>query len=314
LGIFISESHLSREISRKINSSNFDNEVLDISDLPRLQTTSFAKEWATQLRSKNPAWWEQVEILKQGIETLFFTNYEFLTSIVEGTSQIDTIKAGRRLRFAANRIGVLGFISIHKQITELLCDQPWILKYPSYLLEGLGRQGFSEDIWKIFNFHINQSREMSVYMSAVTLRALRFVPRLEVEDWHRLMDYMFTGEEITRLMATETWLMLSSPLMSAPYPEEVLKNVREILADSNPPSRRLLKNYLLILGKLDQRALKNSCSEKFAADPLLKQAYDLALSGNNTNVLLSAEPDVIRRKYYSKKYQQFDDLSEGSSE
>jgi len=91
----------------------------------------------------------------------------------------------------------------------------------------------------------------------------------------------------------------------------MLENLLPLIDNTNLPARRLLKNYLLILGKLNQPIL-SKFKDKVTTDPLLLQAYKLAKSGVDPNVLLKSEPEIIRQKYYSTEYHLFDDLSNGS--
>ncbi len=311
-GFYFSDSQISREISKKIILNFPDEPVLEFPDLPESGTILLAIEWAKKLRELNPIWWRDIEKIRNDLETLFLKNYGSLSENIDKENQFEIDKSGRQLRFAINRIGALGFQAIHKQLTNLLCNNSWILRYSSFFLESLARQGYIDDIWSVFDFHNKRTEGNSVYMSAIAIRALRFVPQVDVVDWEKINKFMFIGDETIRLMASETWLMLSSKSDSIPYYSETLVNVKNILLDDNHISRRLLKNYLLLLGKLDSSLLQSFFDTNQNSDPLLDQAFRVAKDGVNPDIFRNVEPDVIRHKYYSAMYKHFDDRSDGS--
>ena len=151
---------------------------------------------------------------------------------------------------------------------------------------------------------------MSSYLKAVTLRAVRFLPRLEMAGWQKLTEFMFVGEDVTRLLATETWLALTVNMDMSPLADDVRKQAQSIL-NKQLPDRRLLKNYLLVLGKVNAQDVVVFASQ-CRNDPLLSQACSVASNGAVADLFLTAEPEIIRQKYYSTKYRHFDDGSEGS--
>jgi len=97
-----------------------------------------------------------------------------------------------------------------------------------------------------------------------------------------------------------------------PLRNEVLEQSSNLLCSNiDKLSRRLIKNFLLILGKIDP-ILLSKLDTDFAYDPLLSQAYKIASAGLVHNLFKNTEPDVIRQKYYSTKYRAFDDDGEPS--
>lgn len=312
LGLYMSEVRLSREISRKIMSDSASNVVLNFADLPEDGTFSNARTWANQFRLDNADWWLSFETMRKELSQLFQDNLNLLQTPDISKRQKEV--ASRRLRFAANRLGILGLGEFHIELTKILCETPWLLRDQVHLLEDLARQGYVDDIWTILNFHISANREMSPYMSAITLRALRYVPHLDVDGWKKLTLYIFVDQEIIQLMASETWLLLSAEMETTPNASQVLENLRRVFSDrSLQIPRRLLKNYLLMLGKLDFPALNDLISEEIKSDALLAQAYKLAKSMQaSSSILLRVEPEIIRQKYYSNKYRHFEEIGDES--
>lgn len=314
LGFYLSASSLSREISRKITNNTPSKLTLAFPNLPDDASMSAAQDWAKQFREQNTAWITEILSLRTDLVNLFQVSLKTLEEDKDIAQQKKDM-ANRRLRFAANRISILGFGEIHAQLTKIFCEAPWYIRDHVRLLENLGRQGYTEELWKIISHHISHlERDMSVYMCAITIRALRFVPRLEVDAWERLIDLMFVQEEIIKLMSSETWLFLTAKMDAAPFASKTLESLKTVFSDTGRLSRRLLKNYILILGKLNASGLEDVVSTKIdeiKMDALLSQAFKWAKQGLTHSTVLSTEPEIIRQKYYSTKYRHFDSGNDG---
>ncbi len=311
LGLFISEARLSRVIARELLNDNDISLKLEFPELPFIATIAEAQDWSREFQTKNQIWDQDVNNLRSDIEELFQTNLLIISESNNNTHQHAVDIASRRLRFAANRLGILGLGNIHEELTNLLCNAPWLIRDHLVLIEELARQGYSRDIWILLEYHEDPSRKKSVYLSAIILRALRFLPRLENIDWQQLIKHMFVGDIATKLMATETWILLTANMQSIPFANNILKRVKPLFNNDNLPIRRLLKNYLLVLGKLDPNSVEELDFE-YAADPMLLEAYKIASTGLVPNLFYEVEPEIIRQKYYSAKYRYLDEGSEGS--
>jgi hypothetical protein len=311
LGFYITEAWLSRELSRTICIDKGLITQLDFPALPYVASISEAYQWADEFRNLNLEWDHDVKALKRDFSNLFMENLAVIINSSEDGYEHEVDTASRRLRFAANRLGLLGLDSIHSELTGLLCEKPWFVRDQHRLIADLARQGYSGDIWHLVDAHQNRPREMSVYMRAVALRAVRFLPRLEIDEWQKLVDFLYIGEEITKLMATETWLVITSNMRSIPLADKVQERVKSILNASDLPTRRLLKNYLLVLGRINPTEV-TKLNMNFNADPLISSAYDIGLKGSVPNLFGDIEPEILRQKYYSTTYRYYDDGSRGS--
>ena len=116
---------------------------------------------------------------------------------------------------------------------------------------------------------------------------------------------MFEDDEITRLMATETWLILASKLKETPLEMVVRERTIACLQAPQGISRRLLKNYVLVLGVVDPAALPD-LPNNYNADPMLILAHAIASQGKARSLFAFVEPEVLRRKYYSSRYDDYD--------
>jgi hypothetical protein len=311
LGLYTTESWLSRKLSTTISKDRDLDVELVFPILPQVATISEAQQWASEFRSSNPTWILEREALKADLEILFAEGFAVIANSRGTVHKSDFDIASRRLRFAVNRLGILGLENVHSELTQLLCETPWLVRDQHRLIADLARQGYSRDIWHLVEFHHRKQREMSTYMNAVALKAVRLLPHLEMSEWEKLVGFVFDGEEIARLMATETWLVLTSALTSSPLEAKVQEQTNAILNMASLPTRRLLKNYLLVLGM--------TCPERVSAlnafpnsDPLVTTAHNIGSEGSVSDLFLNAEPEILRRKYYSAHYY-YDDDGGGAS-
>src|SRR5690606_1600200 len=129
--------------------------------------------------------------------------------------------------------------------------KPWVIRTHQLLLDGLASQGFNEEIWTIFDYHLKNPSEYSDFMCAVSLNALRSLPKMSQHDWERLTAQVFDAPDVTRLMATQTWIHCAAQLETPPFPDSVRKGLMRELKNGQPNTRRLYKNYLLMAGLLD---------------------------------------------------------------
>lgn len=147
----------------------------------------------------------------------------------------------------------------------------------------------------------NNETTTDEYMTAMALRAMRFLPSLDVKEWETLIKFSTTSESvIERLMATETWLYLKhdySDSLQKEWHREAVINALQ-----NSPSIRLKAHYILILGLYDQQQeaiydLLNDIND----DYLLREAITIAVEGPEIDLFNQQEPKIIREKYYSGK-------------
>lgn len=306
LGIFVPQTWLSRKLMPEISNEDDRSDVIDFPAIPSSISVTVARQWAEKFRAMNPKWLQELVQHKNALIQMFLDNLTIIDAAGEDTDDPEVAAAGRRIRFAANRLGILGFDGIHRKLTESLCNRPWLIRYQQLLLGYLAVQGYSEEVWRVIDFYDRESKPMSNYMCAIAIRALRFLPRLTPAEWQRLTEFMTSDDDLVRLMATETWLAASSQLPTAPLRDTVKRLTNSVLAHGGLSSQRLLKNYLLILGRIepaDVTGLELNCDD----DPLLATAYAIACSGSTAKLFLKDEPDKLRMHYYSSKFEPFED-------
>ncbi len=143
----------------------------------------------------------------------------------------------------------------------------------------------------------NNTNEIHEYIRAVTLRAMRFLPSLDAQQWETLIEFATTSESVVeRLMATETWLYLSdsySPFLK----ENHIKAVKNALDSKPAPTTRLKANYILILGRHAPQTIQELPQN--GDDYLLSEAHKMVIEGRVQDLFESPEPAIIREKFYS---------------
>jgi hypothetical protein len=241
-------------------------------------------------RERNLDWMSEKEKLVAELSSVLTDAWNML-SMPEPLPAFDQRKMEIRLRFALSRLGNLGFVQVVDKVLEILQESPWITKSLSSLVESLARQGYAEELLDIFSYYRHDSREMCEYIRAVLLRAMRFLPVVYEEHWDIIVEYSVQGSLVEQLMASETWLFLSS-VPGFLEQEELCIVIREELTKSVP--HRLAKNYLLILSEYDSEIPRHD----FEATLTLRQAYQLS-SRRDAHVLLNyVEPSLIRGQFY----------------
>lgn len=156
----------------------------------------------------------------------------------------------------------------------------------------MARQGFARELLDVFSHYRDDTQEMNQYLRSVVLRAIRFLPEVHDEHWDIIVERALLGTLVERLMATETWLVLSE---SAGFvdQEEYTNQIRAELT-RNVPSR-LAKNYLLLLSQYPSVDIS---SVDFDDGPTLLQAYRVGSRRDVSGLLGYVEPSLIREQYY----------------
>ena len=138
------------------------------------------------------------------------------------------------------------------------------------------------------------------YMRAIAIRAMRFLPTMEANQWNMLVEFATTSKSvIERLMATETWLYLSDKYYDFQTKNHI-KLLIKALDSEPPPTTRLKANYILLLGLYAPEFLEEISID--SDDYLLEEALNMTEEEDSIEELFSHdEPTIIRRKYYSRK-------------
>jgi retron-type reverse transcriptase len=308
INIFITPSILSRMVYKYLfNQRRCEDDLKRESELllPSLPSNDEPKkldEWAACFEEQNQVWVAERRDLQNELSDLFCRSWKELSQAIQLEDSAAERKWTRRLRFAVNRLSQLGFLGIADEVVHVLCSMPWLIRNPASVVESLARQGFSEHIYVLLTQYSNESDPMQEYMKAIVLRAIRFMPDIELELWDELVECTISTSTATCLLASETWLHLG-PRCQHLVTDRHLHLLRSALTQGVQPISRLKKNYLLILGMHDVDSVRDMGAEDHF---LISAAQDIILESGTEALFDYEEPEVLRRTFYSGR--RVDDL------
>jgi hypothetical protein len=318
IDIYVDSAYLSRRIFQVLfqQSKNKIGE-LNLPPFPKSSNFNIVSNWKRYFEASASVWLDDKNALKQKIVTLF---YDSLASLEKTTEEIKVSKNNiseekrklknhrrkqeTRLRFAINKLAILGFDDLWKKIVKIICDEKlFVIRDLLDIIVSLARQGHIEAIQQLRENYINKTNETSKYLRAVILEAMRYLPNIDLKDWEFIVKLALEGQsDIERLKATETWLYLGD-IAKQFENAETIQSISNRLENSNELINRLKKNYILILGLHDPEKLANLpniedlCKTQ---DYLISDSSKLALDGKVSAIFEQDEPALIR-SYYSLK-------------
>ncbi|HEY9299339.1 MAG TPA: hypothetical protein VIQ31_23855, partial [Phormidium sp.] len=310
--IYIELPDLSRRIYKylfdsKKRQNDLKREIeLNLPPLPSDDREMSIREWEYAFQQLNYEWRGEKDRLRTKLINIFRESFKEREEIQKIPSDREKSRRQRTLktyiRFAVNKLLILGFTEIVRELVEILCEKPWVFREPLQIVESLAIQGYLVELMEVIAYYQNRSIRMSEYIRAISLRAIRFLPTINEYAWEKVVEYSINGTLVERLMATETWLCLAynnrcDGLVQDSHIEDV-----SIALHSEPlPKARLKKNYLLILGLYKRDAISDESVDN--NDYMLCEAYKMALEGSIEDLFEDYEPKIIRDKYYSGKDQ-----------
>lgn len=296
LGVFVNQSLLSRRIySYLFNLKKCKDELkrdkeLIFPSLPNSNTPDEIERWVSSFLSNNSEWTVDKQKLQTKLDELLSEDWEQIKTTCLETWQEK--RASRRLRYTINRLSQIGFGNSKDLVLELLRTSPWLIREPSSIVEDLSRQGFMEEIKELLSIYSNKENLTEEYMKAVLLRAVRFLPTLDLDLWNVIQESATSSSKAISLLATETWLHIADRV-SFPPNVQIIESIRDILSNY-AVAPRLQKNYILIIGKYKAQEL-NSWDFQ---DHLVREVYNSARTGDISNLLTFNEPETIRQNFY----------------
>ncbi|NEP68733.1 MULTISPECIES: RNA-directed DNA polymerase [Moorena] len=269
---------------------------LKYTQLPYDESFKAIRQWSASFITSNKVWSKNRDELRKDLVDLLEDSWQALCKL-NGSYPNQTRKLERYIRFALYRLSILGFEDILSTLMEILRKAFWIIRNPINVLENLAKQGYIAEIRSLLT-HYQNLEEPVEYLKAVTIRAMRFFPKISDQEWELIvkfatsLDRSFSIAE--KLMATETWLYLGHKYNDFKQNHHI-DAVNKAL--SSEPPERLQKNYLLILGQFEPKAVEQFQVNK--NDPMLVTAKKLALEGKPSGIFDLPEPKIIRENYYS---------------
>lgn len=299
IGIYENKATISRRIHRYIFDERRRKRELDGQNelqIPDLSSDELEKS-THQLIDENQEWVEGVKDIRHEIGT-------FLRESWERLSNEDTIEAHvrrqteTRLRFSLGKLNRIGMATAIDTVMEILLDAPWLTKEPLKYVEGLARQGHIHHLKRLFTHYKPTKSELSEYMVTACLKAIRYLPELDDEDWGNITHFAVDGTLPQALMATESWISLAEHTTENSFQLEVIQEIDEILRESTKLPNRLAKNYIILIGVYEQEL---SSSWSLLDDSITASSLKMIDSDELNNILVHVEPSIIRKHFYSGK-------------
>ena len=152
LGLYITTIQLGRDV-QKACAEKESADVLEFPSLPVSGTIAESMEWAEDFKRRNLQWATDLKELKRDLELLFTESLTQLKSYPKDIDKHLRRTTERRLRFAANRLGLLGLDQVHDRLREILCLHPDVLRNPQRLIDDLARQAYAGDVLEVLDAH-----------------------------------------------------------------------------------------------------------------------------------------------------------------
>jgi len=324
INIHIKKSDLSRKIYRYLFQQNQrKSKELNLPTFPNSDNYSVISNWARSFEELEKIWLNEKNSFKKEIINLFHQSLQEFRQVVEQqkktTSSITkqqkrllNVKRRRletRIRFAINKLIILGFDEVWQEIVYLICSDLFVIRDLLNVVISLASQGYTDAINQLQQYYQNNSHKTSEYLRALIFEALRFLPSLNLKDWELIFEAATEGKsDIEKLKATETWLYLGD-VAEQFVQDKHIQAVVNALNSEPQPFTRLKKNYILILGMHAPDEITN-VSISSIDDYLIADALNLAQNGEVSKLLKEDEPGIIRQ-YYSVK-QTSDSKNDGS--
>ncbi|MBD1212406.1 MAG: RNA-directed DNA polymerase, partial [Dolichospermum circinale Clear-D4] len=228
LGVYVTETRLSRKIYQKLNSEKLNTKKqLQFPSFPTDDNFIIISQWSSKFQELNRTWIYDKNLIKSEVVNLFKESLKEVREITKffkekGNSisqqqkrekNIKHRKLQTRIRSCVNKLLILGFDQVWQDIVDLICDPDlFVIRDLLDVIIGLASQGYTDAIKQLWTFYQNSSiatEEPSEYIRAILLESFRFLPILKSEDWELIFNYSTAAKsDIEKLKATETWLYL----------------------------------------------------------------------------------------------------------
>ena len=314
LGIYITQEQLSRKINQKLVQANVSrqSEIL-FPAFPSSKDFIVIYNWNIQFKELNNDWLTRNEKLKHKITNLLKDSLKKLNSKNKYKNQkkylidenikkkinLECTQLERVIRSTIKKLMLLGFDQVKEEVIYLITES-FIIRNLLEVITHLAYQGHTDAIQQLWDYYKDRKEKTDSYLRAVIIEAFRFLPILEVRDFHLIFNLSTESkQDIEKLKATETWLYLGD--RAQPFVQK--KHLQAIVnALESDPFPRLKKNYILILGMYDVSLLENiSLSPEEKNDYLIQDALKISEEGRVSEIFQKPEPARVRQYYNTKK-------------
>ena len=303
LGIYELSSNISRRVYRYLFDDRKRNRELKISEelvfgeLPAQENDNEFEEWSTVFGKDNGTWLVELQSLRSMTTLLLEQSWREWSSSDSLAPNHERILQ-TRIRFAINKLAVIGFGEAGAIVVAILQHQPWLVREPMRVIENLARHGYVHELPTLLNHYENETHEMNEYLRASVLRAIRFLPEVDSEILQLLTNYAVEGSLVEKLMATESLEYLRER-QKLPPGHTLIQAIQGIAVTDSPIPNRLIKNYALLMQGDDKDLIRDLGFN--GDDPMLLDIREYIESSDDEEASLFSyeEPAEIRENYYS---------------
>jgi len=274
---------------------------------PKYVQGSSVDDWMHGFNSNNPHWIRAYNDLKEHLAELFRNSYAELSS--QELDDLGVARERRNLRFAANRLVILGIGAVSVDIFRVLTEQPWLLATRP-ILQALVQDGFVDEVLELaMKWHAREFPKpatsttcvsaplmSSSFLCSVACRALGFAaPNDNIVQFLWKILENSNSTTIERISASESILRLR-----AARPENAEGLLTLIQASIGEPF--FVKNLVLLYANAGSENWAETLRSLVHAGQhwIIADAVQYGLN-SQADILLQFEPEIIQ-KYYARHY------------
>lgn len=258
------------------------NKFADLQNIPKW------KETFTRLNSTTSDSWvlRRVNLIND-LTNLFKKS---LISLVSGTESERSLST-RRIKFAVNRLGQLGFANTLEDIRSLLTQSPWMINVRR-VCKDLALQNEVEILIAAYQELLNKNADEWAFVRSSILKAFSNTPKPTDTITSFLKSSAINAPTVLeKTMASESLILIRDISGEAQVTEVVKKSADDYLN----------KNYVLLHKMF-------STSDHLGSIPVLKNsrilndALDHKLNNPELSMIKRYEPEILRQRFYESEY------------
>jgi len=250
------------------------------------------EEWSAEFRALNAGQPDGWVCRRQSLVAELSDLLQSSVRALDSSSQVERHRAGRGTRFAAYRLGQVGFGSEARTICDLLVEHPWVVS-PRWVSRDLALQGRGDLLVEALNRLRGRIDPEWAYVRAVIMKAMAHLSDVTSDVRTALQDSAWAaGTTLERTMATEALIRQGG--VGTTQETAVISGI----AGCEDPY--LCKNYMLLHGVAGGN-VESLCGDLDLA-PILHEALEYLRTASDYDDLYRHEPEVLRSRFYEGDY------------
>jgi len=211
---------------------------------------------------------------------------------IEADDDVERDRAQRRLKFAVNRLGQLGFGEQVDEVIRILVETPWLVR-PRQVCRDLVLQGHERSLLGAFTALAERGEAEWGYVRAAILKAFGHSKNLNEDSIDILQNIAVQGTTVAeRTMASEVLVLKenSDHLNAA--------NLRALIEEVEDPY--LAKNYAILYSSIDDE--DDAVRAELGLPDIMNEALEYTRVEPDLTSLHRVEPELLRETFYERRY------------